>query len=483
MPKIKLAAIGDSLTQGFQSGAIHNTAWSFPAIVARSFGQSVPGEFRVPSFGTYGLPLNLEQLMYRAEAALSQRPSDIEVAVRLPILIPKFLDDVETYYERGAGSAPAKFGGCYHNVAVWGFALAEAARLSVDRCTSAIAAEEGWIEDDFLGLPSGAMYRTARKVFNPQLVEARNPDTQLRALERLLESDGPIDVLIFWLGANDALGTVLNLEIKDMEGVKNLPSDPVKLLAWNLTSAGAFDADYTALAARLENILAVRSPRTRVFVGTVPHVTIPPITRGQGAFDGTYFDFYTRFFVPPGSLTFGLEKLTRAEARTIDTRIDAFNAVIRREVAKRGPSWQLVDTCALLDELAVRRNALDEDPGAALRMHYERRGRLDHPLLQLSPVPSILMYGLDQDGSRVEGGLMSLDGVHPSTLGYGLIAEYFLEAMQRAEVPGADPRQVPWPAVIANDGLSAHPPRLWWHLMRAGERYSWLWGALARALA
>jgi hypothetical protein len=93
------------------------------------------------------------------------------------------------------------------------------------------------------------------------------------------------------------------------------------------------------------------------------------------------------------------------------------------------------------------------------------------------------MYGVDQGGKRVQGGLMSLDGVHPTTLGYGLIAERFLEAMQQAAVPGADPRQVPWPAVVENDGLATRPPRLWWHLMRTGERYSWLWGALARALA
>jgi lysophospholipase L1-like esterase len=483
MPKIRLAAIGDSLTQGFQSAAIHHTAWSFPAILARSFGCSVPGDFRVPSFGTYGLPLNLEQLMDRAAATLSKQPSELEVALRLPILIPQFLDEVETYHERGPGSGKAKFGGSYHNLAVWGFAVAEAARLSVERCTRAIEKDEGWIEDDFLGLPSGAMYRTARKVFNPQLVAARNLDTQLTALERLLESEGELDVLTFWLGANDALGTVLNVEIKDMEGVKNLPQDPVELLDWNLTSAERFDVEYTALAARLDDILARRSPRTRVFVGTVPHVTIPPITRGQGAFDGTYFDYYTRFFVPPGSLTFGLEKLTRADARSIDTRIDRFNAVIRREVAGREPSWQLVDTCAVLDELAVRRNGFDAEPGLALRRYYERRGRPDHPLLQLDPIPSILMYGVDQSGKRVQGGLISLDGVHPSTLGYGLVAEHFLEAMQRAAVPGADPRHVPWPAVIENDGLVTRPPRVWWHLMRAGERYSWLWGALARALA
>ena len=49
----------------------------------------------------------------------------------------------EDYHERGAGSRPAKFGGSYHNLAVWGFALAEAARLDVDRCISAIEDEEG----------------------------------------------------------------------------------------------------------------------------------------------------------------------------------------------------------------------------------------------------------------------------------------------------------------------------------------------------
>lgn len=479
MPKIKLAAVGDSLTQGFQSGAIHNTGWSFPAIIARSFGCNVPGEFRVPSFGPYGLPLNIAQLVQRAE--LPEAASMLEIA-RLPLFVPQFLEEVESYYERGAGSGPAKFGGSYHNLGVWGFALAEAARLSVDRCRSAIADAEGWIEDDFLGLPSGAMYRTAQRVFNPQLVAARNPDTQLRALERLLENDGPLDALIFWLGSNDALGTVLNLEIRDMAGVTHLPSDPVELLEWNLTSPSAFDAEYTALAATLDGILARRSPLTKVFVGNVPHVTIPPITRGQGHFDGKYFDYYTRFFVPPGSLTFGLEKLTRTDAQTIDARIDAFNAVIRREVDER-PNWQPVDTCALLDKLAVRRNRSEKDPGGPLRNYYAKLGRPDHPLLQLDPIPSILMYDVDASGRRVAGGLMSLDGVHPSTLGYGLIAEHFLQAMQQADVPGADPLQVPWPAVIANDVLATQPLRVWGHIMRGGERYSWLWGALARALA
>lgn len=481
MPKLKLAAIGDSLTQGFRSGAIVNTAWSFPAIVARSLGLSVPVDFRVPTFGTLGLPLNIERFLYDAEAKLSSTPSDLELTVQLPLAIQSFIDGVEDYFERGAGSRPAKFGGSYHNLAVWGFALADALRLTPERSRRAIDAEEGWIEDDFLGLPSGAMYRTAQKVFDPRQTEARSADTQLRALERLLEADGAIDVLFVWLGANDALGTVLDLEVKDMTGVANLPEDPVALARWNLTSESLFRRDYAALTADLEALLARRSPGTHVFVGTVPHVTIPPITRGSGSFDGKYYDRYRRFFVPDAVPTLHLEQLTRQDAIEIDARIDAFNRAISDQVSRR-QRWHLVDTCALLDQLAVRRNAADDDPGQRLRQYYVERGRGDHPLLQLAPVPSILMYDV-KNGVRTQGGLMSLDGVHPSTIGYGLIAERFLEAMQSAGIPGSDPRLVPWSEVIANDELLQHPPRLWEPLQRYAERYSLLWGALARALA
>lgn len=481
MTKLKLAAIGDSLTQGFQSGAIWNTAWSFPAIVARSLGLSVPIDFRVPSFGNRGLPLNLERLLYEAEERLPARPGDLELLVRLPLLIQDFIGDVEDYYERGAGAAPAKFGGSYHNLAVWGFAMADALRLTPERAQQAITAEEGWIEDDFLGLPSGSMYRTAKKVLNPRDVASRRHDTQLEALGRLLENDGSLDVLFVWLGANDALGTVLDLEIKDMSAVAKLPTDPVQLAQWNLTSEAFFRSDYTELARKLDAVLERLSPGTQVFVGNVPHVTIPPITRGSGTFEGGYFEQYRRFFVRDDTPTLHLERLTRQDARFIDQRIDAFNFVIEEQVRAR-ERWHLVDTCALLDELAVRRHHADADPGQRLRQYYEARRRADHPLLAQTPVPSILMYEV-KDGARMRGGLMSLDGVHPSTIGYGLIAEYFLEAMQRAGVPGADPLNVPWGEVLANDQLLMHPPRLWEQLARFGQRYALLWGTLAKALA
>ncbi len=61
-PKHRLVTIGDSLTHGFQSGAIFNTKLSYPAIIAREMGWN--SHFRHPTYASPGdgLPLNLEKL-------------------------------------------------------------------------------------------------------------------------------------------------------------------------------------------------------------------------------------------------------------------------------------------------------------------------------------------------------------------------------------------------------------------------------------
>ena len=52
----KLVAIGDSLTQGVQSGAIFETELSYPALIAEAMGLDVPIDFRVPTFLAMGSP-------------------------------------------------------------------------------------------------------------------------------------------------------------------------------------------------------------------------------------------------------------------------------------------------------------------------------------------------------------------------------------------------------------------------------------------
>lgn len=51
-PRHRLVAIGDSLTHGFQSGAVFNTDLSYPAIIAKELGWF--DEYRYPRYGGHG---------------------------------------------------------------------------------------------------------------------------------------------------------------------------------------------------------------------------------------------------------------------------------------------------------------------------------------------------------------------------------------------------------------------------------------------
>ena len=478
MPTIRMAALGDSITQGFMGGAIDKTGLSYPTLIARSFGLRVPEEFRVPRFPKDGLPLNLEKLLGEIEASTGQNVSPLEWLSTLPIAVERYLDRVEDYWERGAGAGPANVGGFFHNLAVWGFTVNDACTITPRLCDDVIDREEGWIDDDALGVPSAPMYRTAKRVINPKDRPDRRGDTQLDALRKLLAQDGPLDVLILWYGANDCLGTVFDLDIRDMTQHRGgVPSHPLARRQWNLTSEAQFRLDYERLAAEVDAIIG---PDTAVFVGTVPHVTIAPVARGIGSLEDKYFDYYARFFIDDDSFShFFHSHLKRNEAILIDRRIDRFNATIQTLVSAR-PNWHLVDTAAALDLFAVRRQGFGDDPGQAIRRYYAEQE--DHPLLQVTPLPSLLMLRTGEGGQRHLGGLTSLDGVHPTTIGYGIIAELFLKAMQAADIDGADPARLDWPFVIANDTLLRSPPKTWDDIVGAAEQFATIWDLLFRVL-
>ena len=388
------------------------------------------------------------------------------------------MDGVEDYWERGAGAGPASVGGFFHNLAVWGFTVNDSYTITPHLCEDIIDREEGWIDDDALGVPSAPMYRTARRVLNPKNRPDRRGDTQLETLRKLVTQSGGLDVLILWYGANDCLGTVLDLDVRDMAThVGAVPRHPSERRQWNLTSDRQFRLDYERLAVEVDGIVGTD---TAVFVGTVPHVTIAPVAHGIGRFHKGYFDNYARFFVRDGSFSHLLhDHLSGKDARHIDTRIDAFNQTIS-DVADSRSNWFVVDTGKALSQFAVRRNEFDDDPGKAIRCYYADQG--DHPLLQLDPLPSLLMLQTAEDGRRLGGGLTSLDGVHPTTIGYGIIAEVFLAAMRNAGVNGADPARLDWPLVMANDTLLQSPPKAWDDVVAAAERFSTIWDLLFRVV-
>jgi lysophospholipase L1-like esterase len=479
----KLVAIGDSLTQGFQSGAILRTDLSYPTLIAKSMGMKVPAEFPIPSFPGSGLPLNIEDLLRSMEQSLGNEIDTWEWVVRFPTLLNQYLDRVEDLYERGAGSRPVSYGGSYHNLAVWGFKVVDSFMVNSTYCDKTINREEGWIEDDFMGLPVAPMYRTAKRVLNPNFHAQKATWTQVDNLKAIVQADRQLDTLILWLGANDCLGTVLDLELKHMTetDVQTLEhngqiNDPVTRRNWNLTNLSLFKQDFTTL---VEAVAGVIAPATKVFVGTVPHVTIPPVTQGLGAFDGTYFEYYGSFFA--NAKNFGnppdQRHLTRAQVIEIDQRIDAFNGAIREIVGRKGKQWVIVDTGTILDTLAVKRNNSSDTPGLPLIEYYRRKGQPDHPLLKLTPVPSVLRF-TTHNATRLQGGLFSLDCVHPTTIGYGLIAEAFLTAMKAEGIAGADPLNLNWQGIIAQDALIQSPPQLWDDIIKAAENNAELWDSL-----
>ena len=220
---------------------------------------------------------------------------------------------------------------------------------------------------------------------------------------------------------------------------------------------------------------AVKAIRARhVIWCTVPHVTIAPIARGIGsklAPGSRYFPYYTRPWVEDADFSPAEdEHITGEQARAIDCAIDMYNEAIQQmvEQARDGADgtkrdWYLLDIAGLLDRLAARRYINDANARPPWWTPYP----LPAPLKALNPVPDSRFLSSDGEGGRARGGLFSLDGVHPTTIAYGLIAQEMINVMRLAGVEfthgrGAmrtDPVTVDFDRLILRDTLVRRPPQ------------------------
>ena len=487
----KLVAIGDSLTQGVQSGAIFNTQLSFPALIADAMGLNVPNEFRGPRFHGSGLPFNIEWFLRSMRQHLGFSINPVEWRFELPFRLAGFIDEIEDMYERKAGSRRTARNGIYHNLGVAGFRVRDSFTVDANYCAERICEAEGCAEgdtkDNFFGFPSNSMYRIAQRVLNPnpQRYPKRECWTQIDNLQEFKCNKDPVKNLILFLGANDCLEAVTKFKLKSMEDEENVSCDSqTRRKNYTLTSVCAFETDYNEMVKRVSCAI---SEDTKVFVGTIPHVTIPPITQGiSGSEDfecngQKYFTYYAPFFANERNFRRWHAHITGREARCIDERVDAFNCIIRKAVCGK-ENWHIVDICALLDSLALKRSMLD-DPGAPLRDFLIKRKMPNHELLRLDPIPSVLRFE-SRDNQWKSGGLFSLDCFHPTTIGYGLIAEEFIHEMKKAGVRPVDSEQandsedldwkLDWESIIEQDSLIQCPPVLWDDIIEHAEKSSTL---------
>jgi hypothetical protein len=180
-----------------------------------------------------------------------------------------------------------------------------------------------------------------------------------------------------------------------------------------------------------------------------------------------YFPYYTRPWISDSDFDVGHDpSITEDDARAVDSAIDQYNDAITAVVAdarRRGRDWYLLDIAGLLDRLASRRYV--NDPQA--RPPWWRPYPLPPELAALSPVPDSRFLTSDATGRRTGGGLFSLDGIHPTTVVYGIIAQEMIDIMVRAGVtfyhpdgqtPRIGPVRVDFNRLIRRDTLLTHPP-------------------------
>jgi hypothetical protein len=467
MAKHRLVVLGDSLSQGFMSAAVFSTELSYPAIIANELGLAST-QFRYPSFSAFGgLPSNMEFYLRRLEERYGKDFAGLEL-FGAGFRLRGWMDEAEDYWERGAGTNPVFPDGTYHNLASWGMTVDDALFLDAGYCNAKV--QEPTQDNLFQQVPENAFYRTALAVLNPSQAQSEMDRTAVGCAADLA-ADGGIENIIVALGANNALGTITSLKIAETED--NFLDHPHQTREQcNLWKPAHFKQVFEKLAARVESLQG-----ERVFCSTVPHVVICPLARGVGttlsdrmSADKRYFKNYVHFWITDDVFDPARHQhLTGEEAKHIDNYIDEYNEIIKAVVQQRrdrGLSWHVVDLGAALERVAFRRyTEIGEIPPGG---PYVFPAGWAEALATAGLEKLTTEYIATAAGKIQRGGLFSLDGVHPTTMGYGLIAHEFISVMRQAGVMfrtplGAlrpEPVEVNFSRLIQRDTLVRIPPGL-----------------------
>jgi hypothetical protein len=372
------------------------------------------------------------------------------------------MGEIEDYWERGAGSVAPDVTAFNHDLSVYGWKPSD----TLTRTAKSLQASIGKPKDDLLDQRvEDASARAALRVY-PHW----SPETRAMTLidaARALGEDGGIETLVVFLGANNALPVVRDLKVR----WSDQDPDPT------VYSPPDFIADLHALQAQVETIKA----RHVIWV-TVPHVTIAPIARGVGGRvrpDSRYFPFYTRPWITDQDFDSREDPcINDREARAVDYAIDAYNDAITdlvRAGRAAGRDWYVFDVSGTLDRLAHRRYIANPKARPAWWTPYP----LPSALANLRPAIDSQYLVSDGRGGRATGGIFSLDGVHPTTVGYGLIAHELITIMRLAGVTCAD---VDFSWLLERDTLVTEPPQNLGAGMKtigwADEKLDWIKRAL-----
>jgi len=452
--KHRLVVIGDSLAQGFKNGGIYRSDLSFPALLARCLSSETT--FDSPSFTAQtGIPVNLEMIIrgLADEFGPSLGWHNYLPAARY---LYSTLKRIKQHWENDANHISRYREIPYHNQAVWGFSANDSWLITESRCRNYIRNNRP-AYSVFSVLPDHAMYITGRLVLNPGFRPDFEHHSQIDNVRHLHENGG-VENLILCIGHNNIVGALSALKITW--------SEP------DFLTRHHFERDFTVyrpdhfeteMRHLYEKVATLKIPH--VFVPTYPYLTIPPVTRGVNSDrrrkHSGYFDYYTRFWIWDEDFDPGKHPhLTREEAIELDQLIDEYNLIIRKLAAEYG--FHTVPVHRYVNAVARRRHGTEgvrpfpPDFVAALR----RNNATSHLVLPDGKVRLSTDYlrADEETGLIRQGGIFSLDGLHPSTIGYGLIANIYRRSFIEAGIPMEG--SIDWDTLIRDETLVSEPPQL-----------------------
>ncbi len=268
-------------------------------------------------------------------------------------------------------------------------------------------------------------------------------------------------VTTLWIGNNDILGGATN-------------GNPV--IGENITDTATFQAEYTALLGTLAGALVKRTGYpTTIVVANIPSISTIPYFIPKALFQGVlpeelggdwpwgYEDgnddagMLLRFPVLSWIADAGHQghpipadyTLTTAEVTLVETQVATFNGIIAAVAAGVNDAGLakvgVFDANALMVEISSGTHAA----GPLAATHFMFLVGQDNPL-----TPDV-----DDPMSPEEAAaatLFSLDGVHPNSRGYGVIANGFIEVIN--ELQGTSVADVDWSAISWDPNYGAGYP-------------------------
>ena len=502
---VKLFTIGDSISQGFMSGAAAKTQQSYSTLLAKILGAT---DYNFPKWEKGGIPLDIETVFRRLERKLDTNISTFEWLNAI-LIINKYLDEVEDYYERGDGNLTRSIGPLpYHNVSVRGFDVSNSWQVKPSDCEKTIIKSDKGGDNKF-GIVNESLHRTAYKV-----LASGNPAADFSQLDWLQyhhQKEG-IENVVLWLGANNALGTVLNLKINqtssDGKAFANGPEsisyeDRIKK-EWNLWHPEDFRAEYKFMLDKVIQIMEDNPHQVdyNVFIATIPMVTICPLIKAvekagrtdivveswpvneynpapmnigelpNSNIETVSYGKYYPYFLFEDNFDIKLNHLNQNQVTHIDNCIRKYNRIIQELVAeaneKVGKHFFLVDIATALSKMALKRN------------HYAPEYEFPDYFKYSYPKVDSRYYGVTRDRQIKAGGLFSLDGVHPTAIGQGLIAFEFLKVMEAAGAYRGNVNEaIDWKAIFESDTLYSNPIGLLGEIYDNANFKKWLYKRLS----